>query len=319
MRSSFEAQPAVLLNFCIIVALGLVSPAFKEKTPARRIVFDSTRNGLHEIYVMDADGSNQRRLTHGSGTGSVEAFPAWSPDRARIAFTSMSNEKGQHRSEIRVISADGTGARALTRTPGGWSSWNPSWSPDGKQIAFASDRDDTWDVYIMHADGSNVRRITRTPERRRHSWNPAWSPDGRTIAFDSDRTGRDEIYVVDVTSMDVRALTHTAGTGKGSWTPQWSPDGTRIVFGSNRDGSSTDLDDSSQYEIYVMNADGSTVRRLTRNGKSDARPRWSPDGRRVVFQSNRDGSNEDIYVMDADGSAVNRLTANQGENRHPAW
>ncbi len=104
-------------------------------------------------------------------------------------------------------------------------------------------------------------------------------------------------------------------------TPRWSPDGERIVFSSNRDG---DPKNENSGEIYVMNADGSDVRRLTRYGFGAFRPSWSPDGKRMVFTSTHHAKSTDdkdfeIYVMDADGTNVQRLTFNKGVDGHPAW
>ena len=91
--------------------------------------------------------------------------------------------------------------------------------------------------------------------------------------------------------------------------PVWSPDGRRIAFDSDRDGN---------WEVYVMNADGSGVTRLTGNDAVDGSPSWSPDGRRIAFDSTRDG-NREIYVMNADGSGVTRLTHNPADDGYPAW
>ena len=92
--------------------------------------------------------------------------------------------------------------------------------------------------------------------------------------------------------------------------PEWSPDGQKIVFDSNRDGI---------LEIYVMDADGSNVQRLTHNDEIDSRPAWSPDGQRIVLNSRRDGSAAEIYVMDADGGNVERLTFNDHLDAHADW
>jgi TolB protein len=91
--------------------------------------------------------------------------------------------------------------------------------------------------------------------------------------------------------------------------PYWSPDGTRIVFQSNRTGND---------EIYVMNADGSRVTRLTVTSHANGGPRWSPDGTRIVFVSERDGNTE-IYLMNADGSGQKRLTESPADDSHPNW
>ena len=254
-----------------------------------RIAFTSNREGNHEIYVMNADGSDVTRLTD---TPANEGFPTWSPDGQRIAF--------QSRRGIYVMDADGSNVTHLT-TAGG----TPAWSPDGRRIAFQRDNE----IHVMNADGTGVTNLgtnvgTASP--------PAWSPDGRRIAFESHRNGTWGIYVIDADGSNVAHLAASGGDG----TPAWSPDGRRIAFTSQRDGVG---------EIYVMNADGSNAMRLTNfqgfvnfsytNNEST----WSPDGRRIAFRSNRDNRNREIYVMDADGSNVTRLTDDSARDESPAW
>jgi TolB protein len=112
----------------------------------------------------------------------------------------------------------------------------------------------------------------------------------------------EEIYSVNPDGTDERRLTYS-GEGKNSNIPQWSPDGTQIAFASNRE------DDDSRSSVYVMDADGTNVRRLTPVGSRDYFPIWSPDGTKIAFMSSRDG-NQEIYVMGSDGSDVQRLTEN---------
>ena len=92
--------------------------------------------------------------------------------------------------------------------------------------------------------------------------------------------------------------------------PSWSPDGSQIAFDSDRDGN---------WEIYVMDADGSNPTNLTNNAADDQRPAWSPDGSKIAFHSNRDGNLDEIYVMDADGSNPIRLTNNTDNDHCPSW
>ena len=97
--------------------------------------------------------------------------------------------------------------------------------------------------------------------------------------------------------------------GVGDAFPTWSPDGTKIAFGSNSDGN---------YEIYVMNADGSGQTNLTNNSANDWYPSWSPDGTQITFSSERDG-NAEIYFMNADGSGQLRLTDNPADDEISIW
>ena len=197
------------------------------------------------------------------------------------------------------------------------------------RIAFVSDRDRNAEIYLMDDDGKNQRNLTNHPD-----WDasPSWSPDGTRIAFISDRDGHVrkggvwttfEIYVMDADGGNQQNLTNDP---KADSSPSWSPDGKRIAFMSDRDRL-LDIHGFPTSEIYVMDADGENPQNLTNNRHDDSSPSWSPDGKRIVFMSYRDGHfigdfeeiTSEIYVMDADGGNQQRLTENRKNDELPSW
>ena len=258
---------------------------------ATRIAFNSNRVVNMEVYVMNADGSNQTNLTHNSAD---DWHPVWSPDGGRIAFST--HRDGNH--EIYVMNADGSDQTRLTDNPA--DDHYPAWSPDGARLVFYSFRDGNREIYVMNADGSNETRLTNNPGQ---DLRPVWSPDGTRIAFDSDRDGNQDVYVMNADGSNQTQITSNPADDQ---RPAWAPF-TRIAFESNRDGN---------WEIYVMNADGGNQTRLTNNSSGDSCAAWSPDGTKIAFA--RDRPSRQIYVMNADGRNQIRLTSTGG-NTLPSW
>ncbi len=269
-----------------VVVLGL-TPLMVCVDVQAQITFVSSRDGNPEIYVMDTDGGNQRRLTNNRHD---DWSPSWSPDGKRIALVSDRDGHpdvipGWFTSEIYVMDNDGGNQQKLTNNPS--DDRDPSWSPDGKQIVFQSDRDNDRDhnieIYVMDADGSNQQNLTNNPTA---DYNPSWSPDGKRIAFSSVREGHfrnnfgltEEIYVMDADGGNQRKLTNNRHH---DWYPSWSPDSKRIAFMSERDGN---------YEIYVMDDDGGNQKNLTNHPEDDEAPAWfnspfsvSPTGKKFTM------------------------------------
>ena len=138
---------------------------------------------------------------------------------------------------------------------------SPAWSPDRRKIAFVSVRDGYLDVYVMNADGSGQRKLTRNQASDN---SPVWSPDGKRIAFVSDRDGSPDIYVMNADGRNQRNLTQNRASDT---EPVWSPDGRRIAFVTNRrDKLYNCRECDPNREIYAMNADGGSQQRLTSDG-----------------------------------------------------
>jgi dipeptidyl aminopeptidase/acylaminoacyl peptidase len=262
---------------------------------AALIAFDSDRDGNRQIYVMNADGTDQRRLTRNATT---DMSPAWSPDGTRIAFMRRcwhSDDETDADKEIFVMNADGTGQRNLTRSPR-WEDEAPRWSPDGTKIIFAS----TLGLAVMNADGKRQHVLDYSSGG--YGFAAPWSPDGKRIAF---VRAPGQHYAIYVMKSDGSGETRVTDARVESYDPAWSPDGKKIAFTRGL---------GENPEIYLMSPDGSGQRRLTHGGGESAA--WSPEGTKIAFESDRDGHHA-IYVMNADGSGATRLTQDSAED--PAW
>jgi len=247
----------------------------------------------------------------GQGAGAsrigVGCQPSWSPDGSKILFVDqggiyMTDPDGGHRTPVLPIAGDAQ-----------FEIGTSAWSPDGKRIVYAAMA--CIFTFTLGEDGSNVTKVTGEPGPIHWTFAPSWSPDGKRIVFEShEDTGDSDDYPVFSTSkivvVDIDGSNERTLTAEDDHWPAWSPDGSKIAFESRRDGN---------YEIYVMNADGSNPTRLTENTAiTDGYPVWSPDGTKIAFISNRDGQ-RDIYIMNADGSKVTRLTENSFNESSLSW
>lgn len=267
-----------------------------------RIVFISNRDGSnsyesnsYEIYVMNADGTRQTRLTNNTV---FDTDPAFSPDGRKIVFSA---NLGNFHYEIYIMNADGTGQTRLTNSITEISyNRTPSFSPDGSKIVFTSDQSSYRQIYVMDTNGKRQIRLTNSSGINIH---PAFSPDGSKIVFSSTRDYNNEIYIMNANGTGQTNLTNNAAF---DINPSFSPDGSKIVFSSNRDGN---------FEIYTMNLDGTGLTRLTNSPTTDDYPAYSPDGSKIVFSP----GNSEIYVMNADGTEQTNLTNNAAADYSPSW
>lgn len=216
-----------------------------------------------ELYLVNADGTNLRRLTN---NGRTNYLPAWSPDGQTIAWLSQQGDKTDL-AEIYMMRADGSAETRLTNNDA--QEYGLSWSPDGKQIVFGSKRSGDWQIYTMNADGSKQSALP-TPATGNA---PSWSPDGRQIAFNSDRTGNLDIYVMESDGSNQRKLTTNDAT---DMLPAWSPDGKRLAFISERNG---------YLALMVMTEDGGNPSNVSGKGLQVGFASWSPDGTRLIFHA----------------------------------
>ena len=264
-----------------------------------KLYFVSNRGGSKEIWQMDYDGANQKQLTH---QGSIALSPHISPDNSRVAFSGVTKEGWQ----ILMYSLDL--GRMVSFPHFGGDNYSPAWSSDGQTIAFSSSRTGNTEIYKVSSAGGSPTRLTQS---KGPDVSPTWNPKTNAqIAWVSGRTGLPQIYTMASDGTNIVRITDQGY----AVSPSWSPNGQFLAFawvrhyGPGAPGAS---------DIYVMDVASKQFAQLTHDGGRNDFPSWSPDGRHIVFQSNRTGKTQ-IWTMLADGSEVRQLTMS-GENTQPNW
>jgi len=261
------------------------------------LTFVSKRGGNSEIFVMDADGGNQRAAT---ANGSINNFPSWSPSGDAIIYTSY---RSQNRPRL-FLSTRGSGkpGRILSKF-GDMPQYRAVFHPNGRELAVVMSPSGSAEIYRVDTEGKSARRLTKN---RSIDVSPSWSPGGRKLAFVSDRSGSPQIYLMDADGSNAKRLTFD---GNYNTNPAWSPDGRWIAYQSRVGG---------QFDIWLIDPDGSVNLPLVSHPRNDESPCWSPDSRMIAFSSTRRGS-ADIYLVDSSGDNLRRLTRDPGDDTSPAW
>ena len=312
------ASTAFVLLGCSDTATPLVSPndagassatsqpsLTKGVVSGQLIAFASDRGtGFINIYLMKSNGGKVTQLTFGDPP-EYYGRPDWSPDGTKMTLTTVLNANGWH-AQIYTMNADGSNKKKLS-TPG--NSEASRWSPDGTKIAFGMNYEDTYQIYVMNTDGSNLYRVTNDEVAAREV---TWAPDSRRVAYTSRKDG--QVHVINLDGTGDQCLTYDP-VRAGS--PACSPRGDAILFVSYRD---KDPEVWQFAEVYLMNADGTGLKRLTNNSYScgNIEPRWSANFSQIAFITNRDGDFE-LYTMNANGSNQTRVTNNPSSDWDPAW
>jgi Tol biopolymer transport system component len=348
-RESATADGRFLRSATLVVvaaAIVSVAPGSGGQAPTRLAFVVAETDVAHsatDIFVATLDG----RSTNITSSALAEYAPHWSPSGRQIAFDAGS--VGGLDSQIFVMDPTGRHRRRLTGggRQGDFSDFG-AWSPDGRRIAFSRSiarGDHPHEIYVMEADGSHKRRLTNN---KVDDSSPYWSPDGRQIVF--MRESRDttyDVYVVAAWGGKERRLTRFGDTGAEAWAP-----GRQIVVTRSSAGTGA----GSASGIYVINGDGTGLRRVKKNrpdndfevaswspdrssilyyglGVATVRVRdgrvkrltrnerdwdavWSPDGRRIAFVRG-----VAIWIMNRDGSGMRQVTRPRGQNEHrwPTW
>jgi Tol biopolymer transport system component len=295
-----QARAMLVCAWLIVLLAGFDTPT-PAATSGGKIAFTRlTSQTEGDIYVMNADGSEQVQLTTTPG---IELLPSWSPDGSQIAFVATSDVDSF---DLYVMNADGTDIQQLT--DGAADAFASAWSPDGTRIAYVAGLDGRDEIHLINLDGSDESVLVEG------LW-PSWSPDGAqlvitvgiwtdsSLAFiNADGTGLTEL------EMDVPNASEAA----------WSPDGSQIAFVSNANGYENSVEEWNE-DIWLVNTDGTELRHLvTLEGNDHWPPAWSPDGTQLAFTHDVSQFESHIYVVDVDDGELTQLTS-EGYSSFPAW
>ncbi|MFQ6043379.1 MAG: tetratricopeptide repeat protein [Candidatus Poribacteria bacterium] len=331
--------------------------AYGPSASAGRVAFTAYVDDNNEIYVIDIDGKNKKRLTFNDTN---DYSPDLSPDGAKIVYVSFMRWRNSN-DEIYIMDVDGKNKKRLTFNV--HSDGNPTFSADGKLIAFESDRDGNSEIYVMDSDGKNQRKLVFTGKTSSEGgttggaenrsmgnlrcYAPSFSPDGSQIVFagyyiESSKERNSEFGIRNSELRKARLLPsfhpsnppvahnhddfyRSRGTSKlHVLLPSFHPSISR----NNKLGLETRPSNraTSIYnvvsQIYVVDVDGRNLRQLTNVSAINSNPSFSPDGKRIVFDSNRNEfgeGNSGIYIMDSDGTDQMRLTSDEYISMKPVF
>ncbi|HED11006.1 MAG TPA: tetratricopeptide repeat protein [Caldithrix abyssi] len=315
MRRAFTAYKEVLQSASGNDYLDRIAPKFTDafvvtplvNSPANEAFGSFNGDGSKIIYQADPDGNwdlfeytlGDTASTRLTQTPYHEENPAFNPNGEEIVYTSTEEDTRdvEYSQLVRDIYLwNLTKNRKTNLTQNSSDDWLPRYSENGQVISFISERDDLSEarfdqllseVYVMENDGRFQHRVTHNDSEDGGAVvAPGSDKDQGTLYYDNNASGVFEIYKNDYTGKNERQITFNPSANDLS--PDISANGDKIVFFSDRDGN---------YELYLMNSDGSVPVRLTSNPGNDLNPVFSPDGTKILFHSNRAG-NYDLYLMD---------------------
>ena len=298
-RVAHEVSDTVHLQQRNLRGVARTRLAFVSDRTRESIFGTVEKRSVKEIYVADYDGANQQAITT---TKQLNLNPSWSSDARAVAYAAFRRNLGP---DI-LVSFIYTGVlQNLTKGQFRDGAYLPVFSPDGKQIVFHATAEGASapDLYLMNADGTNMRRLTTHPDS---DTTPTWAPSGKQIAFTSDRTGKPQIYIMNI---DGSGLFRLPIPDNEADRATWAPSPYNEIAYAARNGPG--------YDIKIHELSTGTTRQLTFSEGSNESPAYSPSGRHLAFTSTRSG-NVQIFTIGRDGNGLRQVTRT-GNNQTPDW
>ncbi len=274
-----------------------------------KMIFVSDRHGtraepVKELYMMDFDGGNKKRITRHGG---VVISPAISHDGTKVLYSLIKNETSKHRNiNLRVYDLK-TGRNSLVSNRSGLNS-GAVFMPGGESILLTLSHVGNAEIFIMNLKTQALTRLTNSYSP---DVDPSINTDGSVMTFLSGRAGKPMIYTMDMKTKAVKRISYV---GKFNATPRFAPDGKTIAFSSWLD---------TRFDIFRIDSDGNNLARLTKDFGSNEDPTYSNDGQFIAFSSQRVLSRtkavQNIYIMDNDGEIIGAITENFGNCTTPRW
>ncbi len=269
------------------------------------------KDHLQKHYSAETAGIRENlvqgeKLTQG---GFLNLYPSWSPDGKKLAYLS---NKGKDYYQLTLYTMDISKREPEAITGGVSSSF--SWSPDGTKIAYAKRKKSNkygsrfWDIYIYDLEKKKEKQVTHGLRAR----DPSWSPDGESLCFIVNKDGTNNLAIANSDGSGIRYLTHNADFTQ-LYRPRFSPYGDKILFGIFRGQSSQ----GANRNIGVISTEGTGFKYLVRSSSDDRDPCWTPDGRGIIFSSDRTGI-FNLYHLSLDDGSLSRLTNLLGGGFQPS-
>ncbi len=297
MGKNFNGDPSEVPRMARRFADAVLEAVTGTKGPFdSKLAFVSTRRGrFKEIFTQSIDGEDLFQVTNNP---TINLFPMWDHNADQLLYLSfksmapalyIANLREQR--EVRIPVHHG-------RAIGG------AISPDGHQIIAAIENGGATNLYLMDADGNELRELTDTTGI---NVSPSFSPDGQTLAFTSDRSGTPQVYTMSIAGGAAKRVTYT---GNYNTTPAISPKGDSIAYQSRAGG---------RFDIFQIPIGGGTPVMLTDGTGSNESASWSPDGRYIAFASTR-GGHSHIYILQVEShKIISALTEGNGNDTNPSW